>query len=224
MKQGLVTFAGSRGPKTCAMIFLLASIWLLPSEAFSMNTYRVEEEVTGESYSEVMKAWHARKFSMLVGVTDSGEEYVLFNSDTGLGEATVAMPYAEAEISTIEQLLVTAQEWATIAKKNHADTEKVLGCFPNAQFLICEKEGMPYGENQIGLRFYARNKGQQRSLIIDMADQSNRYKRATIYFGPLEMAALTRNIRQIGHALSKARETARKQHLFMIPPKNASIP
>lgn len=212
----LTHFAGNGVPAVYAFIFLLIFALLFPPKSLAMNTYRVGEIVVGESYNELMKTWNKHNFSLWVGIADSGEEYVLFSGDTGIGEVTVAMPYTAERVGTIERLLVTAQEWVNISKKGRADTDKVLGCFQGIH-LPCERGGMPHVENLMGLRFYASNEGQESSLIIYLFDQSNSFKRATIHLGPSEIGALIKNLRQLASALDKARETASKQHLFKKP-------
>ena len=134
------------------------------------------------------------------------------------------MPYTNEEIASMERLLNTAQEWVAVAKKNHADVDKALGCFPDAEQLTCSKDGQAHGENQMGLRFYAEDDGKESSLIIDLMDQSSRYKRATIYLGKNEIVILRRNLAQLESALANARETEKKRPLFKSPSRETHHP
>lgn len=202
------------------IILFVMTVCLGSNNSLAMNSYQAGETVIGEEYNEILKTWVDRSFSMWIFVDEGGEVYLSFSGDTGFGTATVSGLYDQAEVDKIEQYLLTSKEWALVAKKNRVDTSKALGCYPDARFLTCERDGVPHGENQLGLRFFASNDGQRSRLIIDMADQRNRYKRATIYFELPEIDALTKNVRLIRETMNKAKETASKQKLFRPVPKH----
>jgi hypothetical protein len=202
------------------IIFIVTTVCLGPNYSLAMNSYQAGDTVIGEEYNETLKTWVDRGFSMWIFVDEGGEEYLSFSGDTGIGTATVSGPYNQTEVDKIEKYLLISKEWALVAKKNRVDTSKALGCYPDATFLTCERDGVPHGENQMGLSFFASNDGQRSRLIIDMADQRNMYKRATIYFELPEIDALTKNVRLIRETLNKAKETASKQNLFRPVPKH----
>ncbi|MFO0701926.1 MAG: hypothetical protein U0236_22145 [Nitrospira sp.] len=199
-------------------ITLGLALWscVVPAVAFSMNLYRVGEEITGESYNELLQKWFSRKLSLRVGVDESGKEYMVFIGEAGYGEAMVYVPYNDEEV---ENMLSKAKEWIIVARQHRADTDRVLGCFPEETFLSCQVRGVPSEENQMGVRFVSTNDGQFSRLILELADQSNRYKRATIYFDQQGINKLIKAAQQLEPALAKAKETARKQHLFDLKKK-----
>ncbi len=203
---------------THALILLLVTwICFAPTSASCLNSYQVGEAIEGETYSEATKAWNKRELSLWVGIDSSGEEFVLFSAEGGIGEVNVWMPYASGEVAKIEKLLIKATEWINIARSNRVDTSKVLGCFPDAQYLICERDGTPHGRRQLGIRFFAINDGQTSGVIFDMADGDNQFRRATIQFGPTEIEKLLQSLHKVEHTFKKARDMAKKQDLFTAP-------
>lgn len=202
-----------------ASLVLLLVIGLFPAHSAGMSLYRVGDEIQGESYNDVFKTWMKRRFSLWVGVETSGTEQLVFEGDTGLGEAHVTQNYTAENVERFERILNTAIEWSSIAKTNRADTSKALGCFSNHHDSICEEYGQPLHQNQMGLRFFSGNEGQQTSLIIDMIDQNNQFKKTTIYFAPSDVSSLLKNLRQLPAALKKAKDASSKQELFKVPGK-----
>lgn len=187
---------------------------IMTTPAFSMNLYRVGDEIAGESYNELMQKWLSRNLTVRVGIDERGQEYMVFIGETGYGEAAVYVPYNDDEVEPLKRMLTQSKDWVSVAKHNRADTDKALGCFPEETFLPCQMSGVPGAENQMGVRFFATHDGQLSRLILDLADQNNRYKRAAIYFDQQGIDKLIKAAQQLGPALARAKETARKQHLF----------
>ncbi|MEO7862992.1 MAG: hypothetical protein ABIU05_21650 [Nitrospirales bacterium] len=205
----------ARCKPTYACLSLFAVACLLPSPAAGTSLYQVGDVVVGESYNDFWKQWMKRSFSILVGV-----EELVFEADTGLGEAHVSPQHTpEENVERLERMLVIAKEWSRIAKHNHADTSKALGCFSNHDDDICEKYGGPNHQNQMGLRFLSGNEGQQASLIIELIDRGNQFKHETIYFDSHQISALLKNLKQMPAAMKKAKQASAKQDLFTIPSK-----
>lgn len=71
----------------------------------------------------------------------------------------------------------------------------------------------------MGLRFFSSEQGQQSRLIVDLIDQNNQFKRATIYFNPLQISALLHNLKQVPATMGIARNNESKQELFTTPKK-----
>lgn len=195
-------------------IGLVLWTYVVPTVAFSMNLYRVGEEITGESYNELLQKWLSRKLSLRVGVDESGKEYMVFIGEAGYGEAMVYVPYNDEEVEPLKNMLAKAKEWGVVARQHRADTDRVLGCFPEETFLSCQVSGVPSEENQMGVRFVSTNDGQFSRLILELADQGNRYRRSIIYLDQQGINKLIKAAQQLESALIKAKETTRKQHLF----------
>lgn len=193
---------------------------LPPSPAAGTSLYSVGDVVVGESYNDFSKRWIKRSFSISFGVETSGDENLVFEADTGLGEAHV-WPHrtAKENVERLERMLIIAKEWSSIARRNHADTSKALGCFSNHDDDICEEFGHPNHQNQMGLRFWSANEGQQTSLVIELIDQNNQFKHETIYFDSPQISALLENLKQLPVAMKKAKAASAKQDLFAIPEK-----
>ena len=200
-----------------ASLILFFVIGLFPAHSAAMSLYRVGDEIQGESYNDVFKTWMKRSFSIWVGVETSGTEQLVFEGDTGLGEAQVTQNYTVENVERLERILNTAIEWSSIAKKNRADTSKALGCFSNHHDSICEAYGQPSHQNQMGLRFSSGSEGQQARLIIEMIDQNNQFKKATINFASSDVSSLLKNLRQLPAAMKKAKDASSKQDLFRFP-------
>lgn len=173
----------------------------------AFNTYEVGE-ITGQEYNDVWKKWFNKKLSIWVGIdNEDNKEYIFFQGDTGLGNATVSIQNLEGTIEQLKEAVKKAIEWSDIARKNQADVSKNIRCFN----LCAEK---PYRGNQMSMSFFAANSGKQTNLIIMMIDRSNHLIKTTIYVNLLEMKKLLMIIGKIEDKFKKARKTAKDQNLF----------
>lgn len=194
--------------------FLSITLLLFSSNTVAMNTYLVGDVVTGQEYNDVLKEWIDRKISIWVGVDESKIEYIAFEGETGLGDATVIFKYDKGKKEKLERLVKKAIKWAEVARNNKADTSKALGCFGYDPNNTCGEWGSAFERNQMSFKFFAANGGQQTTLVIGIIDRDNQFIRTTIYIDSHEMKKLLNNIQGIETALKKARETANKQDIF----------
>jgi hypothetical protein len=194
---------------------LLSAVFFSPMTSFAIE-YQAGAVVVGKSYNEILRTWVKRDFSLWVYVNDGGKEWVEMKGDSGLGQVQVDMFYEKEGIDHLRRMLTTAIEWTDIARSNRADTSKALGCLPLAEY-VCDNPGVPDGVNQMGLSFWSTANGQRSSLIADMIHHNNKFKRAEIYFDAAQIPSLINNLEQLEPAITKARETRKKQHLFTLP-------
>lgn len=203
-------------PYRKALLFALSLSFLLAftTSAMGFNTYRAGEFVTGQEYNETLERWIPRTFSIWVGVSEQGREYIFFQGETSLKPATVQARYKTATVKKLKDLLNKALEWSEVARENKADTSQKLGCFGDDRYSSCENSGNAYEKNQMGLSFFASREGQQTNLIIDMIDGSNQFIKTEIYFDPPQIRQIAQAAEQIKAKLDKAHEMAGKKDLF----------
>jgi hypothetical protein len=194
-------------------LFLLSLLLLDARSSSAFNIYRVGSPVIGQEHNDVWKKWFPRTLTMWVGI-DGKTEYLLFQVDTGLGDATVRIKYSKAVQEKLRTAVKKAIEWSEVAKKNEVDTTKPLGCWGDDLHKICEKDGNAFDENQVGMSFFAANEGKQTNLVVDIVDLNNQFIKATLYIDTPQMILLLTNIEGIDEALKKARDTAKKKDLF----------
>lgn len=120
-------------------------------------------------------------FGIWVGVDERNTEYIIFQCETNLGKAKVLVYNSKKTIEKLKNAILKAIEWSDVAKKNSADGTKSLGCFGQDKWDLCEKEGTTFDKNQMGLRFFATNKGKQTNLIISLVDRDNQFIKTSIY-------------------------------------------
>jgi hypothetical protein len=183
-------------------------------KAYAFNTYRVGEEIVGQEYNDVWKRWFDKRFSIWVGVSENNTEYIFFEGETGLGDATVMVQNSKATRDKLKKAVEKAIEWSDVARKNQADTSKSLGCFGRDKYGLCEKKGSAFDENQMGLSFFAANGGKQTNLVISMVDRDNQFIKTTIYVDVPDMKKMLKAIEDIESEFEKARKTAKDQKLF----------
>jgi len=193
-------------------IFVFAS--LLSTESNAFNIYRVDNVVVGKTYNELLDRWLENDFSIWVGVSERGNEVLLFKGEAGFGDATVTARYTADLQGHLEEAVSKAIKWSAIARDNKADTSRGLGCFGGASDDICRKRGNAYDENQLGMSFFANNGGKQTDLILDLIDRDNQFIKTDIYLNTEKMKQLLEVVRHIPGRFKKARETAKKQDLF----------
>ena len=199
--------------KASIILICLSLMCGLPN-AQAFNIYRVGEEIVGQEYNEVWKRWFDKKFSVWVGVSENNTEYIFFKGETGLGDATVMVQNTKATRDKLKKAVAKAIEWSDVARQNQADTSKSLGCFGRDKYGLCEKNGSAFDENQMGLSFFAANRGKQTNLVINMVDRGNQFIKTTIYVDLPEMKKMLNVIEKIESEFERARKTSKDQELF----------
>ena len=193
-------------------VFLIVSF--LSTESYAFNIYRVDNPIVGRTYNELLDRWLENDFSIWVGVSERGNKILLFEGETGLGEATVSARYTADLQRHLEEAVSKAIKWSAIARENNADTSRGLNCFGGASDDICRKRGNAYEENQLGMSFFANNGGKQTDLILDLIDRDNQFIKTDIYLNLEKMKLLLEVIKHIPDRFKTAQETAKKQDLF----------
>ena len=183
------------------LIFLFLICSLPKAQAFV--TYRVGDEITGRSYNDVWKKWVDKKFSISIAVDDYYDEYILFEGETWLNTTTVIFKNTTATRLKLLKAVQKAIKWSNIARKNHADTSKSLGCFVGYLGKYGEK-------NYMCLEFFSARGGEQTNLIITMMDCNNQFIKTTIYFDELAMKKMLITIEKIEGKFEEARKNVKK--------------
>ena len=187
--------------------------FLHSTSVYADNLYRAREIITGRQYNQALTGSTNRNFSISVGVGGEKDEYIVFQGETGLGDAVVLTKISDELKTKLEKAVQKAIAWSEVARKNKADTNKSLGCFGRWDER-CEHDGKAYDENEMGLSFFAANEGRQTDLVITIIDLRNRFFKATIHLDPDEMKKLLQAVQAIDGTLKKARDKAKKQDLF----------
>lgn len=200
--------------RASTLFLILIFAFLVSQNVYAFNIYQVGEEITGQEYNDMWKRWFDKKFSIWVGISEDNTEHIFFKGETGLGDATVMVQHSKTIREKLRKAIVKAIEWSDVAQKNKADTEKSLGCFGQDEYGICEKGGTAFEENQMGLKFFAANSGQQTNLIISLVDSDNQFIETSIYIELQEMKKMLNAVNQIENTLKKAHETTKDQKLF----------
>jgi len=183
---------------------------------YSVYAYTVGEKIIGYEYNEILKHLIKKKFSIGVDVDENHKEFIYFEGETGLGYATVEVPYSKKIKRRLKKVINKFFEWSEIARKNKVNVEKGLGCFgSNKSYRACQKLGYAVSKNQMGLRFFSDKNGKLIGVIITLIDKYNEYKKACILItDPSEMKKLLNNLDKIDSVLKKAHEEIRNKKLF----------
>lgn len=192
--------------------FIIGMSVLAPAHAFSI--YRSGQVVEGEAHNDVIGRWMPRHVSLYVGI--SGEaEYLIVRAETGLGVADAMMEPALDAIERLQTILSKAISWSDIARKNKADTTKILGCLGGKEWDVshCERYGKPE-EGQVAFTFFSARGGKYIRLILDIIDEENQFKKAQIYLDLIDIKQLREAATKADAVLNKARERGQKDHLF----------
>lgn len=169
-----------------SIVFVIFT-FLVSQNVYAFNTYQVGEEITGREYNDVLERWFNKKFSIWVGISGH-TEYIAFQGETGLGNATVWVRNSKTIRTKLRKSVVKAIEWSEVARKNKVDTIKSLDYFDG-------RDGHPYTyrhgtstkKNEMSLKFFATNSGKQTDLIISLVDQDNQFIKTPIYICLQEM-------------------------------------
>ena len=195
------------------------------TDAQASKPYRVGEIIKGKEYNDGLKRWVERDFSIWVDINDSGHKYIAFMAETGLDNAIVSLDYNITLRNEFGALIEKAIEWSDVARQNNADTSRALGCFGGPggadryNMSECKNTGTPpeRGRNEIGLKFFAAQEGQQTNLILNIAGNDGASK-VSLYLDQVEMEKLLMNMHQIEEtfekAIEKAKKTEEQQKLF----------
>lgn len=196
------------------LLLIVFFTFFVSQNVYAFNVYQVGEEITGQEYNDIWKRWFDKNFSIWVGVSENNTEYIFFKGETGLGDATVMVQHSKTIREKLRKAIIKAIEWANVAQKNKVDTEKSLGCFGLDEYGICEKNGTAFEENQMGLKFFAVNSGQQTNLIISLVDRDNQFIETSIYIELQEIKKMLNAVNQIENTLKRAYKTTKNQKLF----------
>ncbi|MCD6104818.1 MAG: hypothetical protein J7J43_03425 [Thermosipho sp. (in: Bacteria)] len=156
-----------------------------------------------EAINDVWKKWVDKKFSVSIAVDDYYDEYILFEGETWLNTTTVIFKNTTATRLKLLKAVQKAIKWSNIARKNHADTSKSLGCFVGYLGKYGEK-------NYMCLEFFSARGGEQTNLIITMMDCNNQFIKTTIYFDELAMKKMLITIKKIEGKFEEARKNVKK--------------
>jgi len=191
---------------------LVALILLMGSPAYSFNTYRVGDVISGQEYNDVWERWFKKDLSLSVGIDEYDTEYLFFEAEAGiLGPVTFSAKYNQTLQKYFIGMVSKALNWATIAKTHRADTSKSLGCLDEGYPGKCLSVSIQGG---IHLSFYSSGGGQHTNLIIDIIDRKDKINKVSLYLNPNEMKKLLGALNDIDVGFMKARETVSKQDLF----------
>jgi hypothetical protein len=209
MEAPMNTRPGLRCWLTAAIVVLL--LFSGPTRAF--NTYRVGTAIIGQEHVDILKRWVDRDFSLWVGA-EGKESYLIFEADTGLGEAHVLLTYTPQVRDKLSKAVAKAIEWSQVAASNHADVTKGLGCFTSHTSQLASCADGAFDKDQMSLSFFAAGGGRQTSLIITVIDRDNEFRKADLYLDIPQMKALLQVIDGIEPVLQQAKATAAKADLF----------
>ncbi|MDA0226860.1 MAG: hypothetical protein O3C03_06550 [Proteobacteria bacterium] len=192
--------------------FTIGMSVLASAHAFSI--YRSGQTVEGEEHNDVINRWVPRDVSLWVGI-DGDTEYLIVRTETGLGVDDAMIEPAVDATEKLRSILTKAISWSDIARKNKADTTKELGCLGGKEWDVshCERYGRPKG-GQVAFTFFSTRGGKQTSLILEIIDVENQFKKAQVYLDLNGMKRLREAVTRVDAAFKKARERGQKDHLF----------
>lgn len=185
--------------KTLTVLLGILLFSILPVYAASVGKIVVAKE-----YNDILRGWIDRRLGLQIS---DGEIYgvngpfLVFISDTGLGEARTYTKISESLQENLESIVGKAIKWAKIAQKNKADVHKVISCI-GKYAEACMQHGR-VDRNHLLFEFSAQKGGKQTNLIITIVDLDYKYKNATLYLGLPEMNQLLGNIRKIDIGLEE---------------------
>ena len=186
----------------------------IPTASFSFVIYKVGDQIQGKEYNDVLKRWIMRYFSIWVGIDDNQKEYIIFQADTALKQASVMINYNRDIKQRLKTALNKAIKWCAIAKKNKVNTIKSLDCYGDDEYNLCKKDGVAFEEIQMGMLFFDANDGKQTNLVISIVDRNNQFIKSEIYFNLDETKKMLNNIQKIDATIEQARKNLTKQNLF----------
>ena len=178
------------------------------------NRYKAAETINGTAYRTALKEWINIDFIVYVGIDNEGDEYIFFHLSKPIFPVTVNQPYDLDKVKNLKIAIQKAIKWVDVAKKNKADTVKVLGCFGNGADEECKLSGEALKRSQLALKFHSWDNGKVAKLSLSFVDETTNFKTEEINLDIPNMKLFISALNEIEKSMEKARSAKKNEILF----------
>lgn len=199
--------------KGILLVSILIFVLQITASTRAFSSYLVGWEIEGRSYDNVSKRWVKGRFSISVGVDADNSSHLLFRAENSLTEAVVRQRYDIDVQSKLEGVISEAVQLLKTVPHSDTNPDKGLGCLGDGDTGLCNEQSVPFGKNQMAMRYGSSNNLSRSGLIFELADQRNPSLKAIIYFDETKIKQVSNLISNIPDTIMKMQGKAQHSSL-----------